>query len=407
MGKSNNIGDQIRDAIEDAIASQDYSNLKANVEYSIGVATDAIGRSLRQAAQAAQAKTDQQRAAQALAAQREQECERYARERALTAARFESVGAKKAFGYAAAIVGGVLAFSFAALSLITIPVAIGTAEVAVFSGTAILAFSAAASAVLSAVGLGRAKFLRRFERYQAVVAGRQACSLQELAAQTVRSEKLVLKDVRKMIASGLFKQGHLDDAGTYLMVTDESYGNYRYQLNQAKEQERQKLLEQKNAPRQQPKASLSAEARVILQKGESFIAQIRASNNAIHGAEVSAKIDQIESVVRSIFKRAEEHPEVIGELDRLMDYYLPTTVKLLNAYESLDRQPIQGENIAKSKAEIEATLDTLNVAFAKLLDSIFTDAAWDISTDVSVLHTVLAQEGLVEDPFAKKHPSAL
>ena len=85
----------------------------------------------------------------------------------------------------------------------------------------------------------------------------------------------------------------------------------------------------------------------------------------------------------------------------MMDYYLPMTVKLLDAYEDMDRQPIQGETIRASKKEIEDTLDTLNEAFAKLLDSVFQDTAWDVSSDISVLHTLLAQEGLTDDDFAK------
>ena len=76
-----------------------------------------------------------------------------------------------------------------------------------------------------------------------------------------------------------------------------------------------------------------------------------------------------------------------------------TTVKLLDAYRDLDAQPVQGPNIAASKHEIEATLDTLSVAFEKLLDSIFRDMAWDVSSDISVLRTVLAQEGLVDSPL--------
>lgn len=89
-----------------------------------------------------------------------------------------------------------------------------------------------------------------------------------------------------------------------------------------------------------------------------------------------------------------------------MDYYLPMTVKLLDAYEDMDRQPVQGENISASKREIEDTIDTLNVAFEKILDSIFRDTAWDVSTDISVLHTVLAQEGLTEDDFEKMRQEA-
>ena len=128
------------------------------------------------------------------------------------------------------------------------------------------------------------------------------------------------------------------------------------------------------------------------------------SNDAIPGEDISRTIDQIEHTVRTILKRAEEYPQVINDLDRLMDYYLPTTVKLLDAYKELDAQPIQGENIQKSKKEIEAALDALSTAFEKLLDSVFKEMAWDVSTDISVLHTVLAQEGLVEDPFTKMRP---
>jgi hypothetical protein len=63
----------------------------------------------------------------------------------------------------------------------------------------------------------------------------------------------------------------------------------------------------------------------------------------------------------------------------------------------MDAQPVQGENILNSKAEIEGTLDTLNLAFEKLLDSLFADTALDVSSDISVLQTMLAQEGLTDD----------
>ena len=85
-----------------------------------------------------------------------------------------------------------------------------------------------------------------------------------------------------------------------------------------------------------------------------------------------------------------------------MEYYLPMTVKLLKAYEELDRQPVQGDNIMKSKGEIEDTLDTLNIAFEKLLDNLFQDTAWDVSADISVLNTMLAQEGLTDEGFIRK-----
>ena len=114
----------------------------------------------------------------------------------------------------------------------------------------------------------------------------------------------------------------------------------------------------------------------------------------------------MELLVDRIFDRVEQNPDSVNDMRRMMDYYLPTTMKLLEAYKELDAQPVQGENILNSKKEIEETIDTLNIAFEKLLDSIFRDTAWDVSTDISVLHTVLAQEGLTEDDFEKMKQNA-
>ena len=140
----------------------------------------------------------------------------------------------------------------------------------------------------------------------------------------------------------------------------------------------------------------------VLDKGNAYVKEIRRCNDEIPGEEISAKIDRMEAIVRKIFERAEAHPEVIPDMKKLMDYYLPMTVKLLNAYADMDRQPVQGETIRKSKQEIDATLDTLNAAFEKLLDELFQDAAIDVSSDISVLNTLLAQEGLTGSDFDLK-----
>ena len=129
--------------------------------------------------------------------------------------------------------------------------------------------------------------------------------------------------------------------------------------------------------------------------------EIRRCNDAIPGKEISDKISRMETIVGRIFERAQAHPEIVPDLKKMMDYYLPMTVKLLNAYAEMDAQPVQGETIRSSKKEIEDTLDTLNLAFEKLLDSVFEDTAMDVSSDISVLNTLLAQEGLTDDELSK------
>lgn len=218
-----------------------------------------------------------------------------------------------------------------------------------------------------------------------------------------------------MIHSRMFRQGHLDKQGTCLMVTEQAYRQYQTaQLSLEQRQQEQALEKQREQePAQQQKEKgrqkevwknpqLSPEAKAVIREGFQYLDQIRQSNDAIPGEEISQKISRLELVIGKIFERVEQHPELIDDLRKFMDYYLPTTVKLLKAYEEMDAQPVQGSNIVSSKKEIENTLDTISLAFENLLDSFFEDTAWDISTDITVLRTMLAQEGLTDHNKFKK-----
>lgn len=192
----------------------------------------------------------------------------------------------------------------------------------------------------------------------------------------------------------------MDQQETCLITSNETYRQYVETQNQLKLRDAQQ--KKQNEEKQKVEKKITPEVQQVLDRGNEFLEKIHRSNEAIPGVEISRKISRIELIVQKIFDRAKEHPEIIPDLNRLMDYYLPMTVKLLNAYEDMDSQPIQGENITASKREIEETLDTLNVAFEKLLDSVFEDITLDLSSDISVLHTVLAQEGLTEDDITRR-----
>lgn len=255
--------------------------------------------------------------------------------------------------------------------------------------------------------------VKRFRGYISSLGSREYCNVKELADHLGKSRRFVVKDLEKMIQKGWFRQGHLDRQKTCLMVSNEAYKQYT-DLQEQREQlrteakERQEEAARKRAREVQkeaeaPDSRLSPEVRKIIKEGERYIQKIHDCNDAIPGAEISAKISRMEVLVDRIFDRVEQNPDSVSDIHRMMEYYLPTTVKLLEAYQDLDAQPVQGENIISSKREIEKTLDTLNVAFEKLLDSLFQDTAWDVSSDISVLHTMLAQEGLTGDDFKEVH----
>ena len=87
-------------------------------------------------------------------------------------------------------------------------------------------------------------------------------------------------------------------------------------------------------------------------------------------------------------------PAKLPQIRKFMDYYLPTTLKLLNAYDRMDSTGGSGENIDGTKSRVEGIMTTIVAAFEKQLDSLFGSDAMDISTDISVLETMLAREGL-------------
>ena len=236
--------------------------------------------------------------------------------------------------------------------------------------------------------------LKRFDIYRRALGEKTHCALATLAANTGKTVRFVRREVQKMMVEGLFLQGHLDHEKTLLITSDETYQRYEQGRKALEDRQRQTAQAQESGKE-------NAQVREVQDKGNEFIRQIRECNDRIPGEEISAKISRMELIVRRIFQRAEEHPEIIPDLKKLMNYYLPMTVKLLNAYADMDAQPVQGETIQTSKREIEASLDTLNAAFEKLLDSVFTETALDVSSDITVLNTMLAQEGLVEDEISK------
>ena len=129
--------------------------------------------------------------------------------------------------------------------------------------------------------------------------------------------------------------------------------------------------------------------------------ELRRINDAIPGEEMSAKIDRLESVAAKIFVQLQEDPDKLPQLRKFMDYYLPTSMKLLNTYAELDAQGVEGANISESKRRIEQSMDTLVTAFENQLDKLFQADAMDVSADIEVMEKMLNADGLTgdDDPF--------
>ena len=132
-----------------------------------------------------------------------------------------------------------------------------------------------------------------------------------------------------------------------------------------------------------------------------ILQQLRQVNDAIPDPVMTIKISRLEAVSARIFELAKQDPGKKAQLQKFMDYYLPTALKLLNTYASLPAQDVQGENIADVKKNIERSMDLLVTAFENQLDKLFQSDALDVSADVAALEGMLNMDGLTGNEFTK------
>lgn len=255
---------------------------------------------------------------------------------------------------------------------------------------------------LSMLGVGRKRYKRlaRMNSYVKLAGEKGYCTLKELAQRTGRSVRYVVKDIKKMMRIGMLPEAHMDQQRTCFILDNKTHQLYLDMMKSRQEAEMEQEQEQE-APEQEA-GKEREEAQKVVQEGRDYIGQLRLANAAIPGVEISKKLDMLSTIMDKIFIFIEGHPQKVEEIRRFMNYYLPTTLKLVNAYREFDAQPVQGENIRTAKKEIEETLDTIIEAFSRLFDNLFAEAAMDISTDIDVLQAMFAQEGLTGHSFMGK-----
>lgn len=246
-------------------------------------------------------------------------------------------------------------------------------------------------------GLNLKRRVDRFKRYVTIMDRRTYITIKDLSKLTKQKERFLVKDLEKMIDMGMFYQGHIDEEKAHFMITDEVYNDY---LNLKKQEIEDKKKEQRLE--EEIKNLSDKDVQSTLKVGRDYIKEIKSVKNELYREEISMKLDKLSNVSEEILKQIEKNPKKVEEVNKFINHYLPITLKLINSYEELNAQSLQGENIQKAKIEIEESIDLINKAFENLLDDLFEDIRLDISTDISVLKTLFKQEGLGEEDFKNK-----
>ena len=230
-------------------------------------------------------------------------------------------------------------------------------------------------------GLAMNRSMKRYAQYLAVMGDRPAMSVEELARVTGFSQRRVTKDLQAMISKGFF------GGKAYL---NRELG-YFFRSSQADEdwQRRQEEAEEAAAPPKEAEEGYSG-----------ILRNIRRANDRIADPVLSAKIDRLEEVTAKIFQAVEADPKKRSSIDTFLNYYLPTTQKLLDSYAEFEATGVEGANLGQAKDRIEKTMDSIVAGFEHQLDELYKMDAMNVDSDIRVMETMLRRDtATVEKDF--------
>lgn len=217
---------------------------------------------------------------------------------------------------------------------------------------------------------------RRYRRYVTLIGEQNQVSISALAAAYPAKRDACCTTLENMIEDGILGDGAYLDYGRDLLVLDGSGVKPQEPVADKKKK--------KNA------------AETAIGEENALLRQIREVNDAIENPEMSRKIDRVGEITERILEFQKEHPDKAGGLRKFLNYYLPTTLKILNSYAELEKQGVEGENIAATKQRIENMMDMVVEGFERQLDKLFAGDMMDIAADITVMEQMMQGDGLFD-----------
>lgn len=226
----------------------------------------------------------------------------------------------------------------------------------------------------------------RYKKYIRELGNNTVVTIDDLCSCAAVEPETVIKDLTYFIKKDYFKEARLVENNSIFILDKKTYEVYKNNYKDV-------YLGNKNEENLEEGKVDSA-----LEIGKSYITEIAAYLPRLP-ENIQTDVTKLLSIVREIFKQIKKDPERIEELSKFMDYYLPTTVSLLKRYNEFSESEVVTESQKNSMKEIEKTISTIDEAFLKLLNEIYGNVAMDINSDITVLTTMLKQEGLLDNDF--------
>lgn len=233
------------------------------------------------------------------------------------------------------------------------------------------------------------RFKKRFDVYEELLGYKSLEFVEDIAICSKQKEELVIKDLNHAIKCRLIPHGHFSRENLVFMMSNDIYDRYM-EKPAVYDRYFQKMIEERHRIK-----SRTSRISKIMETGEQYIEKIHGYGSLIKEKNVSKKIVRMEHIVSMIFHEIDVNPNQAESLGVFLNYYLPTTEKLLDAYVTLDEKQASGKNANKTRKEIEDAITTIIIAFEGVLEKLYEEHEMDISSDVAALELSMKQEGLL------------
>lgn len=223
----------------------------------------------------------------------------------------------------------------------------------------------------------------RFRKYNREIGNNTVIPTADLAAISAKPIDFTIKDLLNMIEKDYYRQARIVENGELFILDSKTYKLYKEEM----------LLDPKDRMQEIEDKENNALVVEYLSKAKKDVTALTEMTAKLR-EPMKGKVSEFLQIVGKIFELLRENPNTARDLDKTINYYLPTTVKLVDSYLTMSEKPT--DSVKSSLKSTEDTMDLVNNAFMKILDNIYEEKIMDLSSDMSVLKSMLRQEGLLD-----------
>lgn len=216
--------------------------------------------------------------------------------------------------------------------------------------------------------------------------------VRDLASSVQQTEEDTVNDLLYMMQNGYFHQARIVENDSLFLLDIPTFKLYKNQASKIDREETEEIQENSD----------NKKAKSIIENGQIYLDRITNSMEKIQNRVFLNKVEKVKKTIKNILSLIKKYPDKAYALDKFMDYYLPTTAKLVDTYIEFESMNTGDEKILSSMQEIDKSIETINEAYEKIQVELLSDRAMDIQTDIDTMKLLLNQEGLLKDDWSNK-----